>query len=152
MTNSQIIGERINEWRKRQGWNVAKFGKMVGIQRTNAYAYFDGRRDPQRLFVRLRELGCDLNELVAGLDAGTEDSQEDETESLAMTGSTPVISKKQAEMVGFLEGIGITYEDLRRIYRPDLTIEEFLQHYQSITKKIKRKAEKQKKQPKGKVR
>jgi len=143
MTKSQIIGKRINEWREQQGWSVTKFGKKMGIQRTNVYAYFDGRRDPQRLFVRLRELGCDLNELTAGLDTGTEDSPEDEVET-QITGSTPVISKKQAEMVGFLDGIGITYEDLRRIYRPDLTIEEFLQHYQSIVKKIKRKAEKQK--------
>lgn len=131
---AQIIGRRINEWRKLKKWSVVEFARRMEIERTNAYGYFKGIHDPQKLFIKLREEGCDLHWLTDGIEEGN--------------GDTPIITQEQAEMVGFLEGIGITYEDLRRIYNPDMTIEEFLKHFQSIQEKVRENAKQQEKKSK----
>ena len=126
-TNRQLekqfeIGQRLQEWvTEVKKWSAIEFGKEMGITRTNVYKYFNGQLDPQGLFVRLQEQGCDLHWLSTGEKA---------------TGETRLMTQEQADMLGFLEERGITLEDLRQIYKPDMSIEEFIRHYQAIQAKV----------------
>jgi transcriptional regulator with XRE-family HTH domain len=63
----QIIIDRVLEFIKSKGWSKSEFARQMGVLPQNVNSYFRGDSDIQKLFIKLSELGCDINWLITGV-------------------------------------------------------------------------------------